>query len=146
MILLLYIFIFALLLLGVIFCITGKMLLRSEQNFKQDMKFGQAEVVGYDREEESSWYSLVVRLYEDGKIYNCKSKKSINTGDYPKGKIVDVIYARKKITGWYDVRLNEPDKLPENYSAVAKGFSIAGIMCLTSAIAIFCICLKLTLL
>ena len=63
-----------------------------------------------------------------------------------KGKIVDVIYARKKITGWYDVRLNEPDKLPENYSAVAKGFSIAGIMCLTSAIAIFCICLKLTLL
>ena len=88
------------LVLAVIFFIVAKGLKKSGRNFKKGMTYGQAEVIGYDRDEGSSWYSLVVRLcgLDSNHIYNCKSRK-ISTADYPKGKIVEVIYAPKYVWG-----------------------------------------------
>lgn len=138
--LLFLIFALIFLMLAMIFYITGKILNKSDRNFKKNMRYGRAEVIGYDREEESDWYTLIVKLCDiaDKSSYNCKSKK-INIADYPKGKLVDVVYAPKFVMGavWYDVRLNETGKLPTEDGILAKGFETVGIICLILAVIIF---------
>lgn len=135
-------FIFALifLMLAMIFYITGRLLNKSNRNFKKNMRYGQAEVIGYDREEGSDWHTLVVKLcgISDKNSYNCKSKK-INIAEYPKGKRVEVVYAPKNIMGsvWYDVRLNEAGKFPTEDGILAKWFEIVGIICLILTVTIF---------
>lgn len=109
------------------FEVIGLILKRSARNFYENQKKGTAEVVGYDSSEQSRWYSLIVKIIElnDGKTYICNSAK-INIHNYPKGKIIDVIYVTSKIAGKNMIQVYLLDNLPANKMVVAKVFTRLG--------------------
>ena len=124
------------LLLCLIFFIVGIILRRNAGAFERGSRIGKAEVVGYTREERSSWYTLLVRLPElnDGKVYNCMAG-TIRTADYPKGTTVDVIYATRRVLGMDTVEVHLMEKQPANQTAVATAFRTIAIFCLILAAA-----------
>ncbi len=128
-----------LLLIVIIFFITGKLMDRSHEYFERNMKSGLAEVVGYDRLNDSTWYSLKVKLQEvdTDKYYVCASRK-INKADYPAGTIVRVLYAPKKIVGisLYEVHLNEEGKSPIAEDRLGRVFVTISIVCFMIAAAL----------
>ncbi len=85
---------------GLTLLIAGIAIQSEEKQFEATARPGKAEVVGYDRADQSDWYTLLVSIQglDDGKLYNCKSGK-INIGDYPKGTVVDVIYSPQNVAG-----------------------------------------------
>lgn len=115
---------------AVVLLIIGVALGREARYFEQNKRAGQAEVVGYDRADQSEWYTLAVRIpaLKDGKIYGCKSGK-INLSKYPKGTVVDVFYAPKKVAGIKVVEVHLRDKPPANGAKVSRGIkAIAKVM------------------
>lgn len=85
---------------AMVLLIIGAAMVSKGKSFNENKRYGVAEVVGYERAEQSNWYTLLVRIPElnDAKVYNCTAGK-INPSDYPKGKTVDIIYAPKKVAG-----------------------------------------------
>jgi len=104
------------------FKIIVMILKRNAKYFEENKKYGKAEVVGYDSSEGSRWYSLIVRVLNlnESKTYICNSAK-INIHDYPKGKIVDVIYAVTK-RGHVNVYLR--DRMPADEGHMSKIFNV----------------------
>ena len=109
--------------------IIGFSLGRQGSSFEKNKRMGQAEVVGYERGERSNWYTLLVRIPElnDGKIYNCTAGK-MNISQYPKGSVIDVLYAPKKVAGINVVEVHLLSNPPADSSKVGRGikkFSVA---------------------
>ncbi len=80
--------------------VIGFALKRQVNRFMANARACRAEVIGYTRGGNSSWYTLLVKLIgaEDDGVYSCKSGK-INTWDYPKGTIINVVYSPQKMLG-----------------------------------------------
>ena len=119
--------------------IIGISLEKQGRSFEQNKKSGKAEVVGYERADQSNWYTLLVRIpkLNDGKIYNCSAGK-IKISDYPKGSVIDVWYAEKKIVGLKVVEvhlLNNPPADGMKIGSKIKKFSIL-LFALTAALAV----------
>lgn len=74
---------------------------REGADFAANVRFGKAEVVGYNQAEQSNGYTLLVRIPElnDDKLYNCIAGKGTNPWEYPEGAIVDVLYVPRTIEG-----------------------------------------------
>lgn len=104
------------------FKLISAILKRNVTYFEEHKKYGKGEVVGYDASEGSRWYSLIIKIIDlnDNKTYICSSAK-IDIHDYPKGSIVNVIYA---VTKRGRVRVHLADKLPANENNMAKVFNI----------------------
>lgn len=85
---------------AIVLLIIGAAMVSKGKSFNKNKRYGAAEVVGYERAEQSNWYTLLIRIPEldNGKIFNCTAGK-INPSDYPKGKVIDIIYAPKKVAG-----------------------------------------------
>lgn len=114
---------------AVILLVVGVALERKAKSFNENVRSGKAEVVGYDRTNQSDWYTLLVRIPElnDGKIYNCTAGK-INLSQYPKGAIIDVLYAPKTIVGIKIVEVHLCDNPPADSFRLGRGikrFSLA---------------------
>lgn len=109
--------------------ITGMVLNKNGRSFNESKRYGYGEVVGYDCGDQSSRYTLLVRIPElhDGKIYNCKSGK-INIGNYPKGSVVNIIYAPKSIVGIEVIEVYLSDCPPADSVALGKKFKILSIV------------------
>lgn len=97
-------------------------------SFQKNMRFGKAEVAGYEQAENSKVCILLVRIPEmnDGKLYSCSSGR-INTADYQVGKIVDVIYAVKRIAGIEYAEVHLADNPPPEGARIASGFRIIAL-------------------
>lgn len=110
------------------FKLISVILKRSSVYFHEHKKYGSGEVVGYDSSEGSRWYSLIVKVVElnDNKTYICNSAK-INIHDYPKGSIVNVVYA---ITKRGRVQVYLADRLPADKSYMAKVFNVISLVSL----------------
>lgn len=121
----------ALLFFALLFWLVGVFLQRSTQTFDRNQRFGRAEVVGYDRGEQSSHYSLLVRILDldDGKLYNCKSQH-LDLAKYPKGAVVDVVYAPKRVMGIDVVEVHLADAPPMNGAKFAAGLKIFALVLL----------------
>ena len=80
--------------------IIGIALKRQGKIFVENKRYCRAEVVGYERADQSDWYTLLVRIpdFDDGKIYSCSARK-IDTACFPKGSVIDVLYAPRKVVG-----------------------------------------------
>lgn len=114
---------------AVVFLVSAAVVRRDAEWFSSEMRRGRAVVEGYRRKERSSWYTLLVRLPEvgDGKqVYECSAGK-IRTADYPKGKIVEVYYAKRKQMGLNTVRIVLEENRPTDGMVVAKVFRLIGI-------------------
>lgn len=114
--------------------IIGIALEREGTEFNANAQSGKAEVVGYDRAEQSNWYTLLVRIpkLNDGKFYNCTAGKSINTSEYPKGTIVDVLYAPKTIAGIRVIETHLKENPPTDKARLGKkvellAFALLGV-------------------
>lgn len=85
---------------ALVLLIIGIALKRKGNDFEQNKKCGQAEVVGYTRSKELEDYTLLVRIpkLNDDNLYSCTSGK-IDLSHFPKGTIVDVLYAPIKVFG-----------------------------------------------
>lgn len=107
---------------AIVLLIIGVSLERSGKSFEENKRRGRAEVVGYDRADQSNWYTLLVRIPElnDGKLYNCTAGK-INISDYPKGAVIDVFYAPKKVAGMNIVEVHLLDNPPADGSRLGSG-------------------------
>ncbi len=90
---------------GMALLIISNAIIKNSDYFNSNKCYGQAEVVGYDQGEQTNRHTLLVRILgiNDNNVYGCAAGKII-ISDYPKGKIVDVIYAPKKSFG---IRLKE---------------------------------------
>lgn len=101
---------------------------RDNRDFEKNKQFGKAVVTSYNRVSQSDAYTLYVRMPElsDKNTYSCSHGK-INVGDYPPGKIVDVMYVPKKMAGinYADIRLI--DSPPANRSGFARVLKIISI-------------------
>ncbi len=108
---------------------------KSGKSFCANQRRGQAEVVGYERINQSNRYTLLVSIPElnDGKIYNCTSGK-INLADYPKGTVVDVMYAPKKIIGISVVEVHLSNNPPANSLRLGHGIKIVSIVMFVTAV------------
>lgn len=121
-----------LLLFALLFWMVGAFLQRSTKEFECNQRFGQAEVVGYERGEQSSHYSLLVRIPElnDEKLYNCKSQH-LDLAKYPKGTMVDVVYAPKRVMGVDVVEVQLADAPPASGAKFAAGLKIFSLVLLS---------------
>ena len=115
-------FAIALLIIGVAMVSTGK-------SFHANKRYGKAEVVGYERADQSDWYTLLIRIPElnDGKIYNCTAGK-IDLSSFPKGTVIDIVYAPKKVAGIHFIEAHLLDNPPADTTRIGteiKKFAIA---------------------
>lgn len=118
---------------------------REGADFNANVRSGKAEVVGYDRAEQSNWYTLMVRIPElnDGKVYNCTAGKGINPSEYPKGTMVDVLYAPKTIAGIRVIEAHLKDNPPADKARLGRiieqlAFALLGvatILCIVGVVA-----------
>lgn len=117
--------------------IIGTALKKQNAGFQQNKRHGLAEVVGYKRSSQSNYLSLLVRIpaLNDGQTYICTSGK-INTSDYPKGSVVKVWYAPKRVAGIHVVEVYLYDNPPADSTKIAQGiirlsvvmFAIVGML------------------
>lgn len=109
------------------FKLISVILKRSSVYFDEHKKYGSGEVVGYYANEGSRLRSPIVRVIElnDNKTYICNA--NINTHDYPKGSIVNVVYAITK-RGRVEVYL--ADRLPADKASMSKVFNIISLISL----------------
>lgn len=87
--------------IGCVLRIIGTFLGRQVSSFEKNKRRGTAEVIGCQRAEDSRRrYVLMVRILEknDGKTYLCEGK-GILASKYPKGTIVNVLYAEHTVLG-----------------------------------------------
>lgn len=90
---------------GVIACIASAILIggsaleKEGEDFRKNCRVAKAEVVGYDRSyERGSTLLVCIPERNDGKIYSCV----VGSGQlekYPKGMVVDILYAAKSTMG-----------------------------------------------
>lgn len=125
----------------------GIILHKQNVNFNKNKRYGKAEVVGYDREEQSNFYQLLVKLPElnDGKLYNCHSGKSIDTFKYPKGTVVDVMYSPQKFMGINVMEVHLLEDLPTSKEKLSNYFKYISYLLLLSIIFIIIGLLKIIL-
>lgn len=114
--------------------IIGSAMERKGKSFNENTRQGVAEVVGYERAEQSNWYTLLIRIPElnDGKVYNCTAGK-INPSDYPKGKTVDIIYAPKKAAGIKFVEAHLRENPPPDTTRLGIGIKKISVAMLVIA-------------
>lgn len=114
--------------------IIGAALEKSGRSFRENQRKGLAEVVGYERAEQSNWYTLLVRIpaLNDGKIYNCTAGK-IHLSQYPKGSVIRVLYAPKRIAGMNVVEVHLLDDPPADSSRLGRGIKRVSIIMLVAA-------------
>lgn len=107
---------------AVVLLIIGIALESKGKLFAKNKRCGQAEVVGYERADQSDWYELLVRIpdLDDEKIYNCTAGK-INISQFPKGSVIDVSYAPKKIVGLNVVEVHLLDNPPADSLKIGCG-------------------------
>ena len=115
----------------------GIALEKSGKSFEDNKRRGRAEVVGYERADQSDWYTLLVRIpsLNDGKIYNCTAGK-INISHYPKNSVIDVFYTPKQIAGIKLIEVHLLDKPPADSIKIGCGikkvsyamFFVAGVI------------------
>lgn len=106
---------------GVIACVAfallicGGLLEKEGEDFRRNCRVAKAEVVGYDRSYERG-STLLVRIPErnDGKIYSCIVGSSL-LETYPKGTMVDILYAAKKTMGIYVLQVQLRDDPPRDH-------------------------------
>lgn len=124
--------------LFIIFSVVAVALRKSADAFQEGAQFGKAEVVGYEREEHSSWYTLLVKIptLNDNMIRSCHAGK-IRIADYPKGTIVDVIYAKKQVMGLPVVEVHLRENPPASTATASTVFRSISLACLFLAL-IFC--------
>lgn len=125
------------LLIAIVLLIASVALRKQAESFKQNMRVGKAVVAGYDRADESNWYTLVVKIpaLNDNSLYNCTGG-NIDTSKYPIGTEVDVLYAPKKIMGINMVEVHLVENPPADSAKLSRGFknialalfAIAGII------------------
>lgn len=117
--------------------IIGLAMEKSGKSFCANQRRGRAEVVGYRRAEESNWYTLLVRIPElnDGKFYSCSAGK-INLSDYPKGAVVDVLYAPKRVVGMNIVEVHLLNNPPTNSVRIGHRIKVVSIVMLVAAVAL----------
>lgn len=127
-----------LLFLFVIFFVVAAALRKSADSFQEGARSGKAEVVGYERKERSSWYTLLVKIpaLNDNMTHNCHAGK-IKIADYPKGAVVDVIYAKKQVIGIPVVEVHLKENPPASTAAASTVFRFISLACLLLAL-IFC--------
>lgn len=123
--------------IAAVLLIIGAALVRQGKSFRENMRYGIAEVVGYERAEQSDWYTLLIRIPElnDGKVYSCTAGK-ISPAAYPKGKVVEIIYAPKKVAGIRFVEAHLRENPPADTVRLGNGIkkisvamlAIAGIL------------------
>lgn len=119
--------------------IIGIALVSKGNSFHENKQYGKAEVVGYERADQSNWYTLLIRIpkLNDGKIYNCTAGK-IDLSSYPKGTVIDIVYAPKKLAGINYVEAHLLDNPPADSTKLGSGIKkfaiamlvIAGILVL----------------
>lgn len=124
--------------IGLSLYIPGLFLERQSRHFEENKRRGRAEVVGYQRAEESQRYLLTVRLLDanDGKTYPC-SGRGILPSRYPLGTVVDVQYTPQRVLGVQIMKVQLFDAQP------AKGIRI-GMVIKRIAIVLLVITLLLT--
>lgn len=124
--------------LFVVFCVVAATLRKSANSFQESMRSGKAEVVGYEREERSSWYTLLVKIpaLHDDMTHNCHAGK-IQIANYPKGTVVDVIYAEKQVMGIPVIEVHLKENPPVSTTAVSTVFRSVSLVCLLLAL-VFC--------
>lgn len=117
--------------------IIGLSMEKNGKSFCANQRRGWAEVVGYRRAEESNWYTLLVRIPElnDGKFYSCSAGK-INLSDYPKGTVVDVLYAPKRVVGMNIVEVHLLNNPPKDSIQLGRRIKVASIVMLVAAAAL----------
>lgn len=127
---------FIIALIGLILMVAGKALAGTHEQFEAGRKPGHAEVMGYDREEHSSHYTLMVRVLEhdDGKTYGCKAGRGDVTR-YPKGTVLDVWYAPVRVMGISTLEVHLAEDPPADAGRIAAAFRNVGRW-LTAAAAI----------
>ncbi len=129
----------------IVLFIVGITLEREGTDFIANARSGKAEVVGYERTAKSNWYELLVRIPDlnDGKIYNCTAGKGINPSEYPKGTIVDVLYAPKTIVGIRVIEAHLKENPPADKARLGRiieqlAFALLGvaaILCIVGIVA-----------
>lgn len=122
---------------AVVLLIIGVAMVSKGKSFHENKRYGKAEVAGYERGEQSNWYTLLIRIPElnDGKIYNCTAGR-INLSSYPKGAVIDIIYAPKRVANINFVEAHLLDNPPADTIRLGTGikkfaiamFAIAGIL------------------
>lgn len=131
--------------LAIVLLITGIALVRQAESFNKNVRPGKAEIVGYDRTNQSDWYTLMVKIPElnDGNLYSCTARR-IDISQYPKGKTIDVLYAPKKTMGISIVEVHLAENPPVDSSKLGLGFKrvayallvIGGILVITGIISL----------
>lgn len=124
--------------LFVVFLVAASALRKSARAFQEGARSGKAEVVGYEREERSSWYTLLVKIpaLNDNMTHNCHAGK-IRIADYPKGAVIDVIYAEKRVMGIPVIEVRLKENPPVSTAAVSAVFRAVSLVCLFLAL-VFC--------
>lgn len=128
---------------AIVLFFVGIALEREGADFNANARSGKAEVVGYERTAKSNWYELLVRIPDlnDGKIYNCTAGKGINPSEYPKGAIVDVLYAPKTIVGIRVIEAHLKENPPADKARVGRiieqlAFALLGVAAILCVVGI----------
>lgn len=105
-----------------VFFVISHALMIEKRNFEKSRCIGKAVVVGYDGNDQSNVYNLLVEIYalNDGKLYSCEPSMS-NLTDYPVGKEIDVWYAPQKIMGINVVEVHLLDEAVVDKSKLGNG-------------------------
>lgn len=122
---------------GLILLIIGAALEKQSAYFEKNKRCGQAEVVGHQCSSQSNYSTLLVRIPDlrDDNAYNCASGK-IDISCFPKGTMVNVWYASKRVAGMNVVEVYLYDNPPADSTKTAWGikkvsismFAIVGIL------------------
>lgn len=124
------------LLLSLTFLIVGKTLQKNSAYFVENARRAEATVIGYDREQHSSQYTLILQLLNVGinGHYGCQcGRKKIHPHEYPAGTIVDVLYVQKRTFGIPCVEIHLVDNPPASEYNVGRVFLKIAFACLIIA-------------
>ena len=126
----------AFMILAIALLISGRIMQRSSEYFRKNRKSGKAVVVGYDRTEQSNWYSLKVKIpaLGDNCTYGCSGGK-LDLSKYPVGTVVDVWYAPKKSLGLGMVEIHLMENPPGDSGKIGRVITILSIFMLIIAVA-----------